>query len=510
MKKTLSVILIVFLLSLSLSIFQALHLPSNTSFAQSQGFNNPASTTNTDGEEQAVTSTNDAIIKSILIIAQVSVLGIIFNHIFFQMILKKKKINQINDMENKCGFIYDNISYEKRFTKIVLLCSVFIILASTGTILLQAYELSQQLQFDISTAFSILFSASVGQVWIIRLATSLLVAGLVIAYYPLKKRENFKDNQKQKDNNKKIIITYDIRKSAIVLYILIFVSSMNLFSNSMIGHSNALKLFSSLAVSVDFIHFIAVSLWIGGLFYISTLLLIRNKKSSVNNSDYTSLNTNFNNDNDDKKSTRNTVQISILLTYFSFIAILSLIIIGITGLYLALIHLQSLDAIFNTLYGNILIIKLSLAFPMILIGRYNQIKIQDYIKLTKDIVTSNKSNTNQDSNIFKKDNKKRDDLINGVKKSIKIESLIGISVLIAASFLSITSPPSLATTTTANQRINESNTGANISTNTNNMDFYAMFVILSIIIIMVGIIKFRKNQQKVKDIYVPNQNDWSL
>ena len=185
---------------------------------------------------------------------------------------------------------------------------------------------------------------------------------------------------------------------------------------------------------------------------------------------------------------------------------MSLSIIGVTGLYLALIHLQNLNSIFNTFYGNVLIIKLSLAFPMILIGRYNQIKIQNYLKITKNIVNDKNIDNNQESNIIKKDNKKRtDDLINEIKKSIKIESLIGISVLIAASFLSITSPPSLATSTTS-QSINESSTGANISTNTNNMDFSILIIILSIIIILVGLIKFRKNQLKVKDIYVPNQN----
>ena len=51
----------------------------------------------------------------------------------------------------------------------MLLCGICMLLASTGTILLQAYELSQQFQLDISTAFTILYSASVGQVWIIRI-----------------------------------------------------------------------------------------------------------------------------------------------------------------------------------------------------------------------------------------------------------------------------------------------------------------------------------------------------
>jgi len=58
----------------------------------------------------------------------------------------------------------------------------------------------------------------------------------------------------------------------------------------------------------------------------------------------------------------------------------------------------------------------------------------------------------------------------------------------------IISPPSLAITT--NQGINESIIGANISINSNNMDFYAMFIILSIIIIMLGLINLRIKSKK--------------
>ena len=67
MKTIQPVIIIVFLISLSLSIFQIFPIPLNKSLAQAQEFTSPISTTTTDSEV-AVTSTNDAIIKSILII----------------------------------------------------------------------------------------------------------------------------------------------------------------------------------------------------------------------------------------------------------------------------------------------------------------------------------------------------------------------------------------------------------------------------------------------------------
>jgi copper transport protein len=70
------------------SIINVVFQIPNTAFAQ-QEFNNSGTT-------ESVTSTYDAIIKSILIISQVSILGITFNHVFFQKIIRKKN-NQIYD-----------------------------------------------------------------------------------------------------------------------------------------------------------------------------------------------------------------------------------------------------------------------------------------------------------------------------------------------------------------------------------------------------------------------------
>src|SRR5215217_4746716 len=77
----------------------------NTAFAQ-QEFNNSGTT-------ESVTSTYDAIIKSILIISQVSILGIAFNHVIFQKTLRKKNNQMYDEVNyyNKC-----NNQYLKRLT----------------------------------------------------------------------------------------------------------------------------------------------------------------------------------------------------------------------------------------------------------------------------------------------------------------------------------------------------------------------------------------------------------
>jgi copper transport protein len=106
----------------------------------------------------------------------------------------------------------------------------------------------------------------------------------------------------------------------VLLYIVIISGAISIFSNSIVSHNTALTFFPSLAISVDWLHFMAVSIWLGGLFYISTVLLTtirlivsknRNIGGSVNESLKASI-------------IRTTSSIlALLLPYFSLIATLS-------------------------------------------------------------------------------------------------------------------------------------------------------------------------------------------
>ena len=148
------------------------------------------------------------------------------------------------------------------------------------------------------------------------------------------------------------------------------------------------------------------------------------------------------------------------------------------------------------MYGQILIIKLSLAFPMIFIGRYNQIKIYNYTKL----ITTN--NVNIRGNIEKYQDPTLQSSIKvflkKINRSLKIESVLGILVLIAASFLSVTSPPSLDS---LNQNL-DSNVNIPSSSDlfASNLTLLFLVIILSIIILIFGIINFRKNQNQIKEV----------
>lgn len=478
---------------LVISIIFSLHLVNFNIYAQAQ-----VETTlgNTAATSEAVTSINDAILKSLIIISQVAVLGIIFNYFFFSKFLYKKRINLQYEPKQNNVFVHTWTLNLKRVTSVVIIGCISIIIFSTGSILLQSYQLAQNLEMDVLSAFDILDTTSVGQVWIFRIVTSAATIGVMLALYityrKINKENQIKSEHHYKEPANKISLSNNILYQ-ILLLIAIALSSANLFSNSMVSHSNSLPSFSTFAVSMDWVHFMAVSIWIGGLFYLS-LVVVKNLKP-VDDRDDKSNSTNTN--HKVSNSVASIHNISIALMYFSFIVIIALCIIGVSGLYLGYIHLQDLNSVFNTQYGQILVLKLALAFPLIFIGRYNQLKIYKYASSTSDLLKDTGRNPDNPM-LIQQHHEERTRLFKTLNRSLKIESLLGITVLVVAAFLSVTSPPSLEAISQDSFTIQ----GSDISSQSINSLFFYIVISLIVVISAIGIINFRKNQKQIKTILV--------
>jgi len=448
-------------------------------------------TLSSDASTESVTSTYDALLKAILIISQVALVGLIFNHLMLQRTIR----NNTRSQESNVVQFVSTSSYHtsRKLVVFLLICCISIIVFSTGIILLSSNELAQNLELDMSSSFWIIYSTPVGDVWMLRIVTSLIIIGIIISYY-IKIRRKIKKkngiNQVQDQNPDQIAFSYGKLDRILLISTLVF-SSFNLYSNSMVSHSNSLDSFSSLAVSADWIHFMSVSIWIGGLFYLTVLFAKMNLKTADDNND---INTNIVSPSSEKRILEQMTQ---GLMYFSFIAITSISIIGITGLYLAFVHLQNLSSLITSIYGLILIIKLSLAFPMIFIGRYNQVKIYNYAKLisnnsvdtTRNPKASQDSDTTSNSRVF----------LRNISISLKIESVLGILVLVAASFLTVTSPPSLESMD-QNLSPNNVNTTSSSDIFPSNLILLCFVIFLSIIISVFGIVNFRKNQKQINEV----------
>jgi copper transport protein len=233
---------------------------------------------------------------------------------------------------------------------------------------------------------------------------------------------------------------------------------------------------------------VAISIWIGGLFYISTIILKNHRYSLLQSKEK-------NNGNLDLERRNENQLILSFLMNFSYVAIIALTIIGITGLYLGRIHLQNIWSLLFTIYGNILIIKIRLTLPMIILGKYNQDRIDELsrIRIIRSDMQINKNHEYLESSMERT-------IIKKIKKSIKIESLLGISIITIASFLSVTSPPSLSNINTLESRADDDIATMQVFIYQDDNAFSLLVIILSIIIILVGILNLRKHAAKVKDL----------
>jgi copper transport protein len=209
-----------------------------------------------------------------------------------------------------------------------------------------------------------------------------------------------------------------------------------------------------------------------------------------------------------------------MLPYFSMIAVISLGVIGISGLYMAWLQLQSIGSLFDSTYGNILVIKLCVIAPMIVLGAYHQIKLHYAMVQTaqqkeskpqeqfESIPNNLKQRDSKDSNISRGG---RYDPFRRFSKTIKIESLIGIAVLVITSFLTITSPPSMVHSDSQMQMDMQGSGSVNSNLDSsiggsNNNQITPMFtdvvtitaIILAITVLIVSLYYYRKSKQDLK------------
>jgi copper transport protein len=444
-------------------------------------------------QTETVTSYYDALLKTPLIVSQTAVVGIIFSHIFFQRIIR----SHLPLARNKDSINTSTPYPLKRLIIILLSCGIAILFSGTSLFLLQAFSLSSELGIDVSTTFTILSSTPVGPVWNIRVITSLIIIASSIAYYIYGKKFSVKKGQTEKKRG--------VLLNGLLCTILI-AGAVCIYSNSMVSHNTALYFLPSLAISLDWLHFMAVSIWLGGLFYITAILLTTIGLLIKNNGytdDHVSRPLDIDNVHD------SSYFLALLLPYFSLIATVSLGVIGTTGLYMAWIHLHTAEAIFTSSYGNILAIKLLLILPMVILGGYHQIKLHGSLmavaSLKKSRLEQNGKKINS-YNMKSSNDRKRDTFPSQYNpsgkfsKTVKIESLIGVGVLVAASFLTITSPPSISVQESMSTQGSISGQEESQQDYIPSFDsFTILAILLSAGVIFGSIIYFSKSKQEVRN-----------
>ena len=455
----------------------------------SQGDSDPSMIMSTsENTEESITSYNDALIKAPLLVAQCTIVGIVFSQLVLSRIFHKRILMNFS----RHGVTTQtNLGTDKRLSLIIIMSAVALCVSSTGFLMLQVYNLSSELGLGFSDTFSIVMNTSLYMVWLLRITTSILILILSIIFYILSRNSSI--TRKTGGNS--------IRKIKNgVLCVILICGSINIVSNGIVSHNAAAEFLPWLAISADWFHVMAVSIWLGGLFYISLILLRAIRTSSSDLAYGTELDT-----TEEQLVVRNSFSLALMLPYFSMIAVICLGVIGISGLYMAWIQLQSIESLFDSMYGNILILKLCVIAPMIALGGYHQIKLHLVMVQIAQRRNKSRQELSGSSNV---DIGARYDPFMRFSKTIKVESLIGVVVITISSFLTITSPPSMVHSGVPMQM--EGSQSANSlpggSSNGDNNEFIPRITdtftiaasILASIVLIMSFLYYRKSKQELK------------
>jgi copper transport protein len=179
----------------------------------------------------------------------------------------------------------------------------------------------------------VLFATRYGTLWIARLILTLALIGLLLR------------NAMQLQTSR--------REQGLIFGVALLL----LLSISLNGHA-AGEPQPTLPVAADVIHLLAASVWVGGLMsFVLGVWSIRRI--------------------DPITRTRFTAQ---LIPRFSVLALISVTALGLTGVYSAVQQIGTLDALWDTLYGRALIVKLLIVLSMIGLGAINLLIVTPRIK----------------------------------------------------------------------------------------------------------------------------------
>ena len=147
-----------------------------------------------------------------------------------------------------------------------------------------------------------------------------------------------------------------------LLGVLVLLTSGVMATSSLNSHSGALGAQAAQAMAIDWLHFMGVSVWVGGLVGLAALLPRLLAALPVG---------------------QRWPFLARLIRRFSGLAVASVAVLGVTGAYLAWQHVGSLDALTQTLYGRSLAAKLALFGGLLLLGAFNLLVVSPRLdKLT--------------------------------------------------------------------------------------------------------------------------------
>lgn len=197
------------------------------------------------------------------------------------------------------------------------------------------------------------------------------------------------------------LVTVLIRPIGRRKWVVVVVSLLILLTISLSSHSAALDA-AIFPVLVDWVHLVGAGIWIGGLMYFAATIWTLRRVDSA----------------------ERTAFVSRLIPRFTIVALPTVVVLGLTGLYSAVINVASVEKLTSTLYGETLIAKTVLVAPMIALGAVNLFIITGRMRqAAEDTAQTSPS------------------ILSRFRGTVSGEVLLGVLILLAVSTLT-TLPPS--------------------------------------------------------------------
>jgi len=330
----------------------------------------------------------EAIARFPTLVAQVMIVGAAFGTLWIW-----KPLSKISSLTESISQIRNRVS--KRLAIYYVVASIILVSSNFAILFFQAISINGSLADVLGTRF--------GTVLLERSIISFILLGLSL----------FELRQFRKSKS----YSFSAMENAGFLIIGIIL----LVTTSLIGHGASSKQLGP--IIIDFIHNLVASLWIGGTFYLAFVLIPKLQESTMNW--YNKLGT-----------------ISVWIPRQSGLVVTLLGIIFITGPFLLYILEDNLDLVIGSLYGTVLIAKLTIAGLMVILGGYSSIFIQKHVVKSLKVgqVIGNKSNNPNFSNQSESE-RNAESIVNKFRKALVIESILGIALLLSVGLLVNTGVP---------------------------------------------------------------------
>ncbi|MDE1762886.1 MAG: copper resistance protein CopC [Thaumarchaeota archaeon] len=317
-----------------------------------------------------IISAPEAVARFPTLLGQVIVVGGAFSALWIW-----KPVSRISWLSDAFG--KTKLAIDKKMTKLMLVGAATVVGSDIAMISVEAYSINASILDAIATKF--------GQMWTVRIILSVALLAIVLLAY-------FEERKSQKTVPRRTIL------------IILGLGLAVLATTSLISHGAATGQWSPLVF--DFVHNVAASLWIGGVFYLDFVVLSKLRK--------------------DESGELSTSILSVVIPRFSIVVLAILGTVAITGPLLLYSLENNLALTLASVYGKILVIKLSLAAVMLAAGGYHQMVIHKRVVRTMSATKNGASYNGHGSH---------KSILSKFGWSVKIESIAGILLIASVAVL---------------------------------------------------------------------------